>query len=692
MPQNIQIEPIRVEWDKGLPLFSTHIDFHFSVENGLAESQYVFLESNKLADRFKQNETSPSAPFTIVETGFGTGLNFLATYQLWLKIPSSKKPLHFISIEESPLSKIDLAKCLAFWPELKTQSDELIHAYPELIQGQHQIDLAFGMVKLTLIFSDVLNALKQYTLNCDCWFLDDFSPTKKPSMWSNALFKSMAIHSNKHTSFSSFNAISNVRKALISAGFDAAQKSGYGNKGEILFGMYLGNANTKPHIEKWLLPSKAPRQKGFIAHQTNETPSSNNIYDVIVLGAGLAGVSTAKSLADQGLKVAIIDQNSAPVLEASGQTQLAMYAKLSIDWNKTNKFITHCLAYSQRYYRCLQKQAVEISLSNNVTNNTFWHASGLLQVAWNEKELSKQARFISNCAFPESFIEPVSSIKASELSGLKLNYPGLWYPESGWLSPSPYANFCLSSSNINSIYNAQINAFDWNETSKSWKVSSKDLSFSATHLVIANSNQAKSFKQLENIPTKAIRGQLSAIKNKALMPCRAVICGEGYLCPSTNEWFNFGATFDLNNSNLDVTEHDLALNIKSLKTWLPGWLSDENIASSREGKLLKNNAGLRCSTPDYMPIVGQVPIYHEMIDRFASLRKDANKCHGTHGAYYPNLFINIGHGSKGVYSTPIAAELIRSQICGGSIPVSNEQMKILSPARFIIKHLKQRRI
>ena len=48
-------------------------DLYFSADNGLEESQHVFIDGNHIADRI-----SNAAHFTIAETGFGTGLNFLA--------------------------------------------------------------------------------------------------------------------------------------------------------------------------------------------------------------------------------------------------------------------------------------------------------------------------------------------------------------------------------------------------------------------------------------------------------------------------------------------------------------------------------------------------------------------------------------------------------------------------------------
>ena len=209
-PTEPSISPAELKWDKNVPLSSHHQDFYFSLANGLEESRYVFLEANQLASRLTR-DLHKSAPFTIAETGFGTGLNFLTTYQLWLSLESPKRPLHFISVEKYPLSKEDLSECLSAWAELSPLSEQLINAYPELITGQHHLDFESGSVRLTLLFSDAIDALSSYSFLCDCWFLDGFSPSKNPSMWTDTLFNLMAKRANEQTTFSSFSILRPTR-------------------------------------------------------------------------------------------------------------------------------------------------------------------------------------------------------------------------------------------------------------------------------------------------------------------------------------------------------------------------------------------------------------------------------------------------------------------------------------------------
>lgn len=56
-------------------------DVYFSRDNGLEETRYVFLAHNRLPERFRS--VPAGGRFVVAETGFGTGLNFLATWQAW---------------------------------------------------------------------------------------------------------------------------------------------------------------------------------------------------------------------------------------------------------------------------------------------------------------------------------------------------------------------------------------------------------------------------------------------------------------------------------------------------------------------------------------------------------------------------------------------------------------------------------
>ena len=125
----------QLEWKNGQPVSSQFDDIYFSSLDGWAETQAVFIRQNNLENRWK--DLSPGSAFTIGETGFGSGLNFLCALALWLKTAPSDCVLHYISTEKHPLKKIDLEGIISHWndtaviPEsLKPLCTELIAGYP----------------------------------------------------------------------------------------------------------------------------------------------------------------------------------------------------------------------------------------------------------------------------------------------------------------------------------------------------------------------------------------------------------------------------------------------------------------------------------------------------------------------------------------------------------------------------------
>ncbi len=210
-------------------------DVYFSVEDGLAESRYVFLKGNDLPNAWNDKEH-----FTICESGFGTGLNFLAVLKLWLEHDIDQRPknLHFISFEKYPLDKEFIKDVLSCWEELSEVLAKLLAIYPsDLSRNIYEIPVVDG-VKLTLIFGDINDELPKLEKQINCWFLDGFKPSSNPDMWSKTIFKNMARLSITGSSFATFTAAGFVRRELEKYGFKVRKIKGFGQKREMLVGYY----------------------------------------------------------------------------------------------------------------------------------------------------------------------------------------------------------------------------------------------------------------------------------------------------------------------------------------------------------------------------------------------------------------------------------------------------------------------
>lgn len=239
------MEKAKLVWRENQPFSTQFEDVYFSSDDGLAETDYVFLQGSRLAERWQQGNFNQ---FTIVETGFGTGLNFLCTAKLWLTHAPKEANLHFISIEKFPLSLADMTKSSQLWPAFNDLNSDFLALYQGLISGDLTTEqsgfLGDKDIKLTLLINDVTDCLNLINKKIDAWFLDGFAPAKNPDMWSTALFRKMAELATPSTTFATFTASSMVRRSLTEAGFAVKKQAGFGKKREMLTGIYMTEKTT----------------------------------------------------------------------------------------------------------------------------------------------------------------------------------------------------------------------------------------------------------------------------------------------------------------------------------------------------------------------------------------------------------------------------------------------------------------
>lgn len=229
-----------IKWINNTPHSIEFNDIYFSTDDGLDETNHVFIQQNQLENRVK---SLTDKQFAIIETGFGTGLNYLVASELWLKHAPSEAVLHFTSVEKYPLRLEDLAKAHALWPQFSAISNELLAQYKILKSGANHFSIAGGLIQLALQVDDIALALSQLTQKADAWFLDGFAPAKNAEMWSAEVFAHIGRLSHTNTTFATFTSAGVVRRGLQAVGFKVEKQAGFGKKREMLRGTFLGEAN-----------------------------------------------------------------------------------------------------------------------------------------------------------------------------------------------------------------------------------------------------------------------------------------------------------------------------------------------------------------------------------------------------------------------------------------------------------------
>ncbi len=310
-----QTPPAALDWSRpNTPAARDFGDIYFSTDGGLEETRTVFISGCGLPERWQDRPV-----FTIAELGFGSGLNFLATWQIWAKSAGSGQRLHFVSIEKFPFDRAQLRRALSAWPELGTFARQLIAAWPGRVKGIHRLN--FGAVTLTLIHDDVLTGLDQLdNLKADAWFLDGFSPSGNPEMWSEAVLSRLATSSSPGARLATFSVAGHVRTALQKAGFDVRKMPGFGRKRHRLEADFLGQ----------------------------ETARSPKIKRALIVGAGIAGRSLAKALHQRFIPFDIIDDYAHPA--ASGNPAALVKPRFDLQDRPESRFFLSAYLHALRLY------------------------------------------------------------------------------------------------------------------------------------------------------------------------------------------------------------------------------------------------------------------------------------------------------------------------------------------------------
>lgn len=203
-----------LEWQDGTPIARRFDDPYYSLQDGLAETRFVFHDGNQLTERFADG-------FHIAELGFGTGLSFLATWDAWRK-SARKGTLHLTSFEAFPLSIEDTRAALAPFTELAPLTENLL----EFLAGK----ALPSDIQLTIVEGDARETVPNWQGQADAWFLDGFSPAKNPELWSADLMTAVGNHTKHGGTFATYTAAGHVRQKLSDAGFTVERISGFGRK------------------------------------------------------------------------------------------------------------------------------------------------------------------------------------------------------------------------------------------------------------------------------------------------------------------------------------------------------------------------------------------------------------------------------------------------------------------------------
>lgn len=617
-------------------------DIYYSKHSGVEEANYVFIKHNNLENRFtslKDNDI-----FVIAESGFGAGINFLTTLILWDQVVTSNAKLIFYSFEKYPLKQETLQVILDNIVEFKKIKNELIAQYYLLTMGCHRIK--FKNVFLNLIIGDINSTIKNYTFKANAWFLDGFNPNKNISMWSDTVFKNMSRLSENEATFATYSANSRIQQLLNVNGFIVKKTKGF-YKREMIFGFKNNEISYKTtYIKPWL-------QKYNV--KTNKK--------VAIIGSGLSGLFTAYALKNRGYDVTIFEKSNKLGTDASGNYQGALYGNFY--GNNLNALELNFSSYRYSHY-LINK----ILKDSNAIDNC-----GLILIPKNNKELKQQQNLLQSHIPPE-FCRYVSKSQMQELANHDIfEENGLYFPFGLWVNPQKLLSTLAK--NIIVQFNTEItNLEQLNDDSWNLYRDNKCI-FNTQTVILCNSHNFNKYPITKNLKIRKIRGQTSVINQPNNL--KTIICKNGYIMPSFNNKYTIGATFKCNEETVEMREYEHLENITNIKDIFPN-INTKNI---------DGNVGIRSCAYDYFPIVGPISDYNKFINYYSKLKVDKNFKINTTCPYLKGLFANVGHGSKGLLTIPLASEIIADYIENLPNLCGNNLLEKIIPNRLYINLLTQ---
>ncbi|PKL95534.1 MAG: amino acid oxidase [Gammaproteobacteria bacterium HGW-Gammaproteobacteria-8] len=591
------ITAARIEWLGTTPFAVDFGDSYFSREDGPGESMAVFIGGNRLEQRFDALE--PGELFVIGETGFGSGLNMLLAAREFARRAPPDAFLALLSTELHPLTRVDLESALEHWPELEAFGRPLLQQYPAACPGFHRIRLAPN-IELTLMFGDSTQMWQQQRCKVDAWFLDGFAPDRNPAMWNSKLCRVLAEHSRPGASLASFTVAAAVRDALSAAGFALQRKPGFGRKRHRLEGCMPG---------VW-----APRRirRGH----------------ALVVGAGLAGASSARALAERGWTVTVVDAEGIAAA-ASGNRAGVVYTTPGGVATPQNRYYQSSYLHALGWFDRHALQQLEIGAFN-----------GVVQHLCKPRKRRRMEQALDSGHWP-----------AQEIA--RLDDDRVLLVRAGFLQPPAWCRLLLQHPAIEfrQARLLQVHGGD-----------SPRLEFDDPAIGVADATvlcTAFPAPGIQALPLRRIRGQVSEVH--ATPDSRnwtRAECHEGYLTPAINGPHCVGATFDLDHDDPAPRAADDAANLGQLQRFLPErWRALGGNAT----RIAAQRVGFRVQARDYLPLLGPVP----------GMRNTVSE-----------LWLNLAHGSRGITGTPLCADLLADAWSGLPGPVDQAIERALDPARF----------
>jgi len=624
------IVPADILFDDGVPFAPAFGDVYHPRAGALGQAEHVFLRGNALPSRWQGRPR-----FVVLETGFGLGNNFLATWEAWRHDPRRCEALHFISIEKHPPRREALQQAHAHSP-LHALAAQLMESWPPPTPNLHLLPFEGGRVRLLLALGDVAHWLPELLAEVDAFYLDGFAPAKNPAMWEPRLMKAIARLAAPGATAATWSVARAVREGLSDAGFEVRGAPGYQGKAQ------MSVARFAPRV----IPPRPPGRRSAVCGRS----------EALVIGAGLAGAAITQALAGHGWTCTVIDRQPEPAAETSGNPAGLFHGIVTAEDGAHARFHRSAALRAQQHHR----QAVAQGVPGRV--------DGLLRLAPEQDRAALQA-LVDRQGLPHEFVQAVDSGQASALAGVTLSAPAWFYPGGGWLAPAAWSRWALSAA-ARCLWHARVDRLE--PVGERWRAISGDgqVLAEADVAVLANAHDALRLLGQPAWPVGRARGQVSLVQSdwQPALP----IAGTGYAIGLGDGRLLCGATSQPGYLHEGVRDSDTDHNLAQLQRLSGRVFTPEQLITSR--------VGWRMLTDDRLPLLGPVPVLGATGPRLEQPRQVPRQ---------PGLYTLCALGSRGITWAPLAAEVLAAWISGAPVPLETGLLDSVDAARFVSRAVRR---
>lgn len=502
--------------------------------------------------------------WSVLQVGFGVGLNFLATWQAWRDDPQRPRMLHVVVIEAHPVSRADLLRA-AGDSQLAELASQLVAQWRGLLPGFHRLSFEDGHVLLTLCIGDVQPMLRAQRFEADAIILDGSGLESNPALWSPEMLKAVSHFARLGTRIACSNGAQGVRDALVQNGFTVRGATGrVGLEGEF--------------APAWTVRRRTPMGEAV-------TPGH-----CAVIGAGLAGAAVAASLARRGWRVTVLDAAERPAAGASGVPAAVFAPHVSPDDALLSRLTRAGLRLTWQ------------QLYDRLEEGVDWRASGVIE---------RRAPGDDRLPAAWSAEGPNESWRADAAQLLTAGLPdettALWHASGGWAKPARLVAAWLAQPGVTVRCGARVARIEASTDSTGWQLfdAERRLLVEADRVVIAAGFESTALTP--HLTLQPVRGQVAwGSMNLAPELPPTPLNGDGHFIahvPDADDAFWLtGATFDRDSRDPSTHDVDTAANRERLARLHPGAAAMLGDAFS-QGKV-QAWAGVRCASHDRRPLVG----------------------------------------------------------------------------------------